>query len=76
MEWLVLAAVATTVVAMSFASVRAKRRFSGTMTGSLGVVDEIFQPTAHNAQLVQVAEQEVPAPAPLPGDPAVNRVAP
>ena len=37
--------------------------------GSLRVFDEIFHPTAHSAFQQIEAEQEVPAPAPLPGDP-------
>jgi hypothetical protein len=37
--------------------------------GSLGIVDELFHPTAHSAFQEMEAEQELPAPAPAPGDP-------
>jgi hypothetical protein len=35
----------------------------------MGVFDEVFHPDAHAASQIQEAEREIPAPAPLPGDP-------
>ncbi|RZU65070.1 hypothetical protein EV379_1390 [Microterricola gilva] len=49
------------------AAERARRRKS-VGSGMLGVVDEVFRPQAHDAHLVWEAQQELPAPAPLPGD--------
>jgi hypothetical protein len=37
--------------------------------GSLGVIDEIFHPTAYSAFQEIESHKEVPAPAPAPGDP-------
>jgi hypothetical protein len=34
-----------------------------------GVFDEIYHPDAHAASQIQEVEREIPAPAPLPGDP-------
>ncbi|SDS68820.1 hypothetical protein [Microterricola viridarii] len=45
-----------------------KRRRRSAGGGMLGVVDEVFRPQTHEAHLVWEAQQELPAPAPLPGD--------
>lgn len=37
--------------------------------GMIGIADEIFHPGAHQADLIWVAQTEMPAPAPLAGDP-------
>jgi hypothetical protein len=42
------------------------RRATG---GMLGIVDEIFRPETHQAYQVQEIQHELPAPAPVPGDP-------
>ena len=48
---------------------RKRKRPSGTTTGgALGIVDEIFAPTRHEAQLERDRETRIPAPAPIPGD--------
>lgn len=39
------------------------------LSGALGAIDEVFHPSAEQAMEVREAEQEVPAPAPLPGEP-------
>jgi hypothetical protein len=44
--------------------------------GSLGIVDELFHPTAHSAFQEMEAEQQLPAPAPAPGDPLEPRARP
>ena len=41
--------------------------------GSLGIVDELYHPTAYSAFQEAEAEQELPAPAPSPGDPLRRR---
>lgn len=48
---------------------RKRKRPSGTTTGgALGIVDEIFAPSRHEAQLERDRETRIPAPAPVPGD--------
>lgn len=37
--------------------------------GMIGIADEIFHPGAHQADLIWVAQTEMPAPAPVAGDP-------
>jgi site-specific DNA-methyltransferase (adenine-specific) len=48
---------------------RKRKRPSGTTTGgALGVIDEVFAPTRHVAQIERDRETRIPAPAPIPGD--------
>lgn len=44
-----------------------KARTSGSH-GIVGVVDEVFAPTRHEAQLELDRQTRLPAPAPIPGD--------
>lgn len=44
-----------------------KRRSSGS-SGAMGIGDEVFHPTRHEAQLELDRQSVLPAPAPLPGD--------
>ena len=41
---------------------------SGGGAGMLGIVDEIFAPARHEAQLEREKEARLPIPAPIPGD--------
>jgi len=73
MEYVILAAIVGVIVVASVASKRrttAKgRRFGGALSGSFGVLDEVFRPAAYEASTIQEVETRLPAPAPLAGDP-------
>lgn len=56
------------VLAPRLRTAERKRKHRSVGSGMLGVVDEVFRPQTHEAQLVWEAQQELPAPAPLPGD--------
>lgn len=40
----------------------------GATSGMVGIADEVFRPETHQAQQIQVIQQELPAPAPALGD--------
>jgi hypothetical protein len=44
-----------------------KRKSSGS-SGAMGIGDEVFNPTRHEAQIELDRQTVLPAPAPLPGD--------
>lgn len=77
MEFLIVASMIAVGVlflcmpALMKAEARKKRRTDARYrpTASFGVLDEIFHPTAYSAFQQIEAEKQVPAPAPLPGDP-------
>ncbi len=73
MEYLVLSAVVVVIVIAAVASnrrTRAKgRRYGGALSGSFGVLDEVFRPATYEASTIQEAETRMPAPAPIAGDP-------
>lgn len=76
MDWfpivaIVVGAVAFIALTASATRGRGRRRRKGGLSGGLGgfgVLEEVFHPTAHEAQLIQEVEYELPAPAPLAGD--------
>mgnify|MGYP006920751435 CR=1 FL=1 len=45
-----------------------KSKTSGSKGGVLGIGDEVFHPTRHEAQIELDRQTMLPAPAPLPGD--------
>jgi hypothetical protein len=45
-----------------------KNRSSGTHGGVMGIGDEVFHPTRHEAQIELERQTVLPAPAPLAGD--------
>lgn len=56
-------------VALPWILPRAKRHLGRkTQRGILGVVDEIYRPNAHEVAIIAEEREEMPAPAPLPGD--------
>lgn len=83
MEWIIAGVVAAALVV---AAVIAQRQGwidltgkhaggrSGGVAGLVGGVDEVFAPSRHVAQQELQREQELPAPAPSPGDPGRIRI--
>ncbi|RFA07866.1 hypothetical protein B7R54_00535 [Subtercola boreus] len=61
-------AVALVGIPLMVRSEREQRKRTPT-AGMIGIADEIFHPGAHQADLIWVAQTEMPAPAPLAGDP-------
>lgn len=55
------------LAAIAALAVRARRR--GTGSGVLSVFEEMWDPAARRTGVEVVAQQELAAPAPLPGDP-------
>jgi hypothetical protein len=45
-----------------------KRKTSGSSGGVMGIGDEVFHPTRHEAQIELDRQTVLPAPAPVPGD--------
>jgi hypothetical protein len=45
-----------------------KKRTSGAMSGALGVVNELFAPSAHNAAIIVEEQREAIKPMPSPED--------
>lgn len=72
--WLILAFVAAIVALCYLASrfgwidLSNKSRSSGS-GAMMGIGDEVFNPTRHEAQIELDRQTVLPAPAPLPGDP-------
>lgn len=64
-----VAAVAAITVAqrLGWIDLRNKAKTSGSH-GIVGVVDEVFAPTRHEAQIELDRQTRMPAPAPIPGD--------
>lgn len=75
MDWLIFAGVVVVLIALGILAQRMgwidlsnKRRTSGTAGGVMGIGDEVFHPTRHEAQVELDRQTMLPAPAPLPGD--------
>ena len=72
--WLVLAIVVVACAAIFFAQrfgwidLSNKNANSGPRGGVMGIGDEVFNPTRHEAQVELDRQTVLPAPAPLPGD--------
>jgi len=54
---------------------RAKRRKNPGYSppNVMGILDELYQPSAHQASQIQEVQRELPAPAPSPGDKDLDR---
>jgi hypothetical protein len=72
--WLILAFVAAVVglcylaALLGWIDLSNKSRRGGS-SGAMGIGDEVFNPTRHEAQIELDRQTVLPAPAPLPGDP-------
>jgi hypothetical protein len=73
-DWLIFAGVVAVLIALGFVAQRMgwidlsnKRKTSGS-GGVMGIGDEVFHPTRHEAQVELDRQTVLPAPAPLPGD--------
>lgn len=73
-DWLIFAGVMVVLVALGFLAQKMgwidlsnKRQTSGS-GGAMGIGDEVFHPTRHEAQIEMDRQTILPAPAPLPGD--------
>lgn len=70
--WVILALIAAAIVLAVIAQRRGWVDFSdrhkGSGGGGLGAVDEVFNPTRHEAQIELDRQTILPAPAPLAGD--------
>jgi hypothetical protein len=74
-DWLIFAGVVVVLVGLGILAQRMgwidlsnKQRSSGTHGGVMGIGDEVFHPTRHEAQVELDRQTMLPAPAPLPGD--------
>ena len=74
MDWLIFAAVVVVLIGLGILAQRMgwidlsnKSRSSGN-AGVVGIGDEVFHPTRHEAQIEMDRQTMLPAPAPLPGD--------
>lgn len=74
MYWWQLGVIAVVVVLIALANrfgwidLSSKNRSSGSHGGTMGIGDEVFHPTRHEAQLELDRQTMLPAPAPLAGD--------
>jgi len=74
MDWWQLGVLAIVVIAIALANrfgwidLSSKNRRSGSHGGAMGIGDEVFHPTRHEAQLELDRQTVLPAPAPLAGD--------
>ena len=75
MDWLIFAGVVVgadrarhPAQRMGWIDLSNKRKTSGTHGGVMGIGDEVFHPTRHEAQVELDRQTMLPAPAPLPGD--------
>jgi hypothetical protein len=72
--WLIVAFVAA-IVALCYLAAHfgwidlSNKSRSGGSSGAMGIGDEVFNPTRHEAQIELDRQTVLPAPAPLPGDP-------
>jgi hypothetical protein len=72
--WIIIAAASLVVLIVAVArgwidlSDKSRRRRGGSGSGMLGIGDEVFNPTKHEAQIELDRQTILPAPAPLPGD--------
>ena len=74
MYWWQLGIFAVVVILVALANrfgwidLSSKNRSSGSRGGAMGIGDEVFHPTRHEAQLELDRQTLLPAPAPLAGD--------
>lgn len=74
MNWWIVGGLVFVVVAVAIANrlgwvdLSSKNRSSGTHGGAMGIGDEVFHPTRHEAQIELERQTVLPAPAPLAGD--------
>lgn len=75
MDWLIFAGVVVALIGLGIVAQRRgwidlsnKSRTSGTHGSVMGIGDEVFHPTRHEAQVELDRQTMLPAPAPLPGD--------
>lgn len=77
MGWWVFVAIAVVVVAALVAAQRlgwidlsdkSRGKGSGSSSSIVGIGDEVFAPTRHEAQIERDRQSMLPAPAPVPGD--------
>ena len=72
--WIVLGAIVLLIalgwVAQHFGwiDLSNKTQSGGSRGGALGIGDEVFHPTRHEAQMEMERQTVLPAPAPVPGD--------
>ena len=73
-DWLIFAGVMAVLIALGFVAqhmgwidLSNKQKTSGS-GGVMGIGDEVFHPTRHEAQVELDRQTVLPAPAPLPGD--------
>lgn len=74
MDWWIAGGIALLVVLVALANrlgwidLSSKNRSSGTHGGVMGIGDEVFHPTRHEAQIELDRQTVLPAPAPVAGD--------
>jgi hypothetical protein len=61
-------AIIASIPARMHAKKTGKKRTSGAMSGALGVVNELFAPSAHNAAIIVEEQREAIKPMPSPED--------
>lgn len=66
---MVVSIVAALVVIPAMVRSESEHRARTPTVGMVGIADELFHPGAHQANLIWVAQTELPAPSPLAGDP-------
>lgn len=72
--WIVLAIVVVGAIAfyvahrLGWIDLSNKSKTSGTAGGAMGIGDEVFHPTRHEAQIELDRQTVLPAPAPVAGD--------
>lgn len=65
---IVVFAIIASIPARMHAKKTGKKRTSGAMSGALGVVNELFAPSAHNAAIIVEEQREAIKPKPSPED--------
>lgn len=74
--WLLLVVVASVLGMLAqrrgWIDLRGDGRRGGTGAGLVGIGDEVFNPTRHEAALELDRQTSLPAPAPIPGDGALG----
>jgi hypothetical protein len=65
---IVVFAIIASIPARMHAKKTGKKRTSGAMSGALGVVNELFAPSAHNAAIIVEEQREAIKPMPSPED--------
>ena len=76
MNWWVFGAIVLGIAALGYLLQRLRlidlsnkrSRVGGSLGGMMGVVDEVFAPTRHEAAVEMDRQTRLPAPAPLAGD--------